>query len=166
MSGERTAYLVKRLELAVRGRLDSAMRPHGLTVVQYTALTALRRQPGLSSAQLARRSFVSAQTMQELMTKLERQGLVRRTPADGNRRVLSISLTERGLAKLDDTEHEVDEIERHMLADLDEDQVETLRQALRLCTQRLTSPFPPRSDRPSGRSGLAGRPGPDRGGIL
>jgi DNA-binding MarR family transcriptional regulator len=144
VSGERTAYLVKRLELAVRGRLDSAMRPHGLTVVQYTALTALRRQPGLSSAQLARRSFVSAQTMQELMTKLERQGLVKRTPSDGNRRVLRLSLTDRGLAKLADTDPDVDEIEQHMLADLDDDQVEALRQALRLCTQRLTDSPPTR----------------------
>lgn len=144
MSGERTAYLVKRLELALRGQLDAAMRPHGLTVVQYTALTALERQPGLSSAQLARRSFVSAQTMQELTTKLERQGLIERKPADGNRRVLRLSLTELGRAKLAETEPEVDKIERAMLADLDEHGVEALRQALRQCTQRLTQLRPTR----------------------
>ncbi|WP_307849377.1 MarR family winged helix-turn-helix transcriptional regulator [Qaidamihabitans albus] len=135
----RTAYLVKRLELAVRARLDAAVRPHGLTTAQYTALTALRGVPGMSSAQLARRSFVSPQTMQELIANLERRGLVARAPSPANRRVLGIGLTEQGEAELRRLDHEVDEIENEMLADLDAEQVEALRQALRLCTQRLTT---------------------------
>lgn len=138
MSDERTAYLVKRLELAIRGRLDAVMRSHGLTAVQYTALTALQRQPGLSSAQLARRSFVSAQTMQEMIVKLERNGLVKRTPCEENRRILRLYLTEQGLAKLAESDHEVDEIETEMLTDLNQAQVETLRRILKICTQRLT----------------------------
>ncbi|HKS46307.1 MAG TPA: MarR family transcriptional regulator [Amycolatopsis sp.] len=142
MSGERTAYLIKRLELAVRAQLDAALRPHELTVAQYTALTVLRRQPGLSSAQLARRSFVSAQTMQELVVKLEQQGLIERTQQEDNRRILRLSVTKRGLAKLAESDHETDEIEHEMLADLDASQVEALREALRLCTQRLTKSRP------------------------
>lgn len=54
-----TLYLVKRLELAIRARMDEVLRPHGLTTLQFTALTALRDRDGLSSAQLARRSFVT-----------------------------------------------------------------------------------------------------------
>ncbi|MEU3272256.1 MarR family transcriptional regulator [Saccharomonospora sp. NPDC006951] len=133
----RTAYLVKRLELAVKGHIDIAVRPHGLTATQYTALTSLRNDPGQSSAQLARRSFVSAQTMQELITSLDRRGLVTRTPAPDNRRVLHVSLTEDGeavLAKLDD---EVDRIEADMLADLDAAQISALRDALGRCIRRL-----------------------------
>ncbi|PRX47650.1 DNA-binding MarR family transcriptional regulator [Prauserella shujinwangii] len=134
----RTAYLVKRLELAVRARLDAAVRPHGLTTAQYTALTALRGGPGMSSAQLARRSFVSPQTMQELVVNLERRGLVTRSPSPDNRRVLGISLTDAGEAELRRLDEDVDEIERQMLADLDDEQVAALREALRRCTQRLT----------------------------
>ncbi|HVV14021.1 MarR family winged helix-turn-helix transcriptional regulator [Amycolatopsis sp.] len=133
----RTAYLVKQLELALRGRLDSAVRPHGLTVVQYTALTELARDPGLSAAELARRSFVSAQTMQELIVRLEQVGLVRRQPAEHNKRVLETTLTELGQRKLHGCDHEVDEIERDMLADLDGEATEALRQVLRSCTKRV-----------------------------
>ncbi|MBK1784643.1 MarR family winged helix-turn-helix transcriptional regulator [Prauserella cavernicola] len=134
----RTAYLVKRLEQAVRGHLESVLRPHGLTTAQYTALTTLRGQPGQSSAQLARRSFVSAQTMQELVTSLQRRGLVDKAPAPGNRRVLHVSLTDQGEQALAELDDEVDALEREMLADLDEAQVEALRQALRSCSRRLT----------------------------
>src|SRR6185437_12133584 len=52
-------YVVKQVELAVRSRLDDLLRPAGLTVLQYTALTVLERHPDLSSAQLARNSFVT-----------------------------------------------------------------------------------------------------------
>ncbi|MQA08858.1 MAG: MarR family transcriptional regulator [Pseudonocardiaceae bacterium] len=133
----RTAYLVKQLELAVRARLDATTRQHGLTVQQYTALAVLRRSPGLSSAQLARRSFVSAQTMQEMVASLQSRGLVHREPDSANRRVLRIRLTEDGEAVLAASDREVDEIERDMLADLDSAQIETLRTALRSCTRRL-----------------------------
>ncbi|PXY31606.1 MarR family winged helix-turn-helix transcriptional regulator [Prauserella muralis] len=135
----RTAYLVKRLELAVRAHLDAVVRPHGLTTAQYTALTALRVAPEQSSAQLARRSFVSAQTMQELVAGLERRGLVTRSPAPANRRVLRVRLTERGEDVLAELDRGMDELEREMLADLDAAQVQALRDALRLCTRRLTA---------------------------
>nr|WP_157596552.1 MarR family transcriptional regulator [Saccharomonospora saliphila] len=137
----RTAYLVKQLELAVRAHIDAAARPHGLTTTQYTALAALRRIPGQSSAQLARRSFVSAQTMQELISGLERRGLIERTQAPTNKRVLRIHLTEQGERVLDGVDGEVDAIERTMLADLDPAQVERFRDSLRLCARRLAT-FP------------------------
>ncbi len=136
----RTAYLVKQLELAVRAHIDSAARPHGLTTTQYTALAALRRIPGQSSAQLARRSFVSAQTMQELIAALERRGLIARTQAPTNKRVLRIHLTDEGARLLDRIEVEVDDIERDMLAELAPEQVEQLRRSLRVCARRLTKP--------------------------
>ena len=54
-SPARVTYLAKRLESAVRRDLDAAMQAQGLTTPQYAALSILRRHPGLSSAQLARR---------------------------------------------------------------------------------------------------------------
>ena len=58
-------YVIKQVELALRARLDEVLRPAELTVLQYTALTVLERHPNLTSAQLARNSFVTAQTMAE-----------------------------------------------------------------------------------------------------
>lgn len=60
-------YLVKQVELAVRARLDELLRPDGLTALQYTALTVLERHPDMSVAQLARNSFVTAQSMADMV---------------------------------------------------------------------------------------------------
>jgi DNA-binding MarR family transcriptional regulator len=56
-------YVIKQLELAVRADLDELVRPTSLTVSQYTALTVLERHPDMTSAQLARYSFVTSQSM-------------------------------------------------------------------------------------------------------
>lgn len=95
-----TLYLVKQLELVARALMDDALRPHGLTTLQYTALTVLASRDELSSAQLARRSFVTPQTMHEMVRWLEHRGLVERRRDEANRRVLLISLTSAGHATL------------------------------------------------------------------
>ena len=56
-------YEVKQVELAVRALMDEVLRPAGVTTLQYTALTVLAGRDGLTSAELARNSFVTAQTL-------------------------------------------------------------------------------------------------------
>jgi hypothetical protein len=60
-------YLVKQIELAVRSHLDNLLRPAGLTALQYTALTVLERHPDMSAAQFHRNSFVTAQSMADMI---------------------------------------------------------------------------------------------------
>ncbi len=71
-------YAIKQVELAVRSHLDDLLKGSGVTAVQYTALTVLRRRDGLTSAQLARNSFVKTQSMADIQP-LPRQP--RRPPA-------------------------------------------------------------------------------------
>lgn len=127
-----TLYMVKRLELAIRARMDVALRPFGLSTVQFTALTALRARDGLSSAQLARRSFVTPQTMNEMVHSLERRGLIARRQAPGNRRVLLLTLTDSGQELLAQCDPLVEAIEREMLAAIPTGQHGLLRQSLDL----------------------------------
>ncbi|MFI6024841.1 MarR family winged helix-turn-helix transcriptional regulator [Amycolatopsis magusensis] len=125
-----TLYLVKRLELAIRARMDEALRPKGLTTLQFTALTALRRRRGLSSAQLARRSFVTPQTMNEMVRWLEERGHIERTRDPANRRVLLIGLTPAGEALLDDCDPLVESIEQDLLTAIPAVQHPLFRQSL------------------------------------
>jgi len=132
-----TTYLVKQVEAAVRARLDTALRRHGITTVQYTALTVLEHRGGLSSAQLARRSFVRPQTMHEVVVGLERQGLIERHPRADRRHVLLARLTPAGLGKLAECRADADLIERDMVGDLSAGEVATLRSLLDRCHQAL-----------------------------
>ncbi|MDL4816256.1 MarR family winged helix-turn-helix transcriptional regulator [Actinomadura opuntiae] len=123
-------YLVKRLELLVRSRLEELVKPVGITALQYTALTVLERHDGLSAAQLARDSFVTAQSMADMVRALETRGLVRRERNPANRRELLILLTGAGRALLDDLAGPVRELEEHMIRDLTSRQVGQFRHTL------------------------------------
>lgn len=123
-------YLVKQLELAIRSIMDERLRPHGLTTLQYTALSVLAQRDDLSSAQLARRSFVRPQTMHQMIQALAERGLVERRSDPGNRRVLLVGLSADGLRLLRECEPMVRAIEDRMLAGMPDDQRESFRGAL------------------------------------
>lgn len=123
-------YMVKQVELVVRSHLDELVRPSGITALQYTALTVLERHDGLSAAQLARDSFVTAQSIADLVRSLETRGLVRRERNPRNRRELLILLTEEGRELLARHEGPVRELEERMVRDLTAHQAQQFRQAL------------------------------------
>ena len=123
-------YMVKQVELVVRSHLDELVRPAGITALQYTALTVLERHDGLSAAQLARDSFVTAQSIADLVRSLENRGLVRRERNPRNRRELLILLTDAGRRLLEQHAEPVRELEERMVRDLTAHQTEQLRQSL------------------------------------
>ena len=128
--GTSLLYLIKRLELAVRKQLDAVVAPAGLTVVQYTALTALERHPGMTAAALARHSFVAAQTTAELVRALEARRLIERRPDPASRRQVRIALTPEGETLLAGLREPVAAIERSMLADRSTGQSREIRSTL------------------------------------
>jgi DNA-binding MarR family transcriptional regulator len=131
-------YLVKQLELAVRARLDELVRGHGITALQYTALTVLERHDGLSAAQLARDSFVTAQSIADMVRALETRALIRRERNPANRRELLIHLTADGRALLATVAAPVRELESRMIAKLTDSQSAEFRQSLITAWQSLT----------------------------
>ncbi|MBC2902367.1 MarR family winged helix-turn-helix transcriptional regulator [Streptomyces cupreus] len=123
-------YMVKQVELVVRSHLDELVKPSGITALQYTALTVLERHDGLSAAQLARDSFVTAQSIADLVRSLEARGLVRRERNPRNRRELLILLTDEAHELLARHEEPVRELEERMVRELTGHQTEQFRQAL------------------------------------
>ncbi|MCX4402833.1 MarR family winged helix-turn-helix transcriptional regulator [Streptomyces sp. NPDC059837] len=123
-------YMVKQVELVVRSHLDELVKPAGITALQYTSLTVLERHDGLSAAQLARDSFVTAQSMADLVRSLENRGLIRRERNPHNRRELLILLTDEGRELLARFTDAVRELEERMVRDLTAHQTDQFRQAL------------------------------------
>lgn len=92
----RVAYLIGRLDRALRKHIGDVVRPLGLTMQQYTALSVLARRSPLSNAQLADRSLVSPQAANEMVKLMERKGLVERCPDPHHGRIIQIDMTPEG----------------------------------------------------------------------
>jgi DNA-binding MarR family transcriptional regulator len=131
-------YLVKQVELAIRARLDDIFRPAGLTALQYTALTVLERHEDMSAAQLARYSFVTAQSVADMIAALQARGLIERHRDGADRRRLVVALTADGRALLDRYRDDVADLERRMLTGLSEPDVKSLRHSLHICHANLS----------------------------
>lgn len=138
----RISYVIARLERAVRAAIAERVRPFGLTTLQYTTLSILGRGGGLSNAQLARRAYMTPQSMSEVIEALEAKELLVRQPHPHHRRVFPASLTPRGCAVLTACDAAVDELEEEMLHALDRDERERLRASLVAAVRGLHAGFP------------------------
>jgi DNA-binding MarR family transcriptional regulator len=131
----RTVYLINEVNLAVRTRMERALKDYDLTVAQYSVMSLLTVPPkdgrdGISSAKIARARRVSPQSINELIVGLETRGLVARLGDPDNRRELLVSLTRIGLDKLKVCDVAVDRIERELFSDLDAATHKQLRSVL------------------------------------
>jgi DNA-binding MarR family transcriptional regulator len=90
---ERLGVLIKETQALLHQRMDERLRPLGLSVPQYACLTALHDTPGITGSELARRTFVSRQSMNVLLQGLEKRGLIERSPDPGPRRERATELT-------------------------------------------------------------------------
>ena len=139
----RVSYVVARLERALRVEINERVKPYGLTTLQYTTLSILERGGELSNAQLARRAYMTPQSMSEVLEALEQKRLVARTPHPNHRRVLQAALTAKGRKVLAACDEAVDALEREMLADLTPRQAVGFRGGLLSAVRALHAGFPP-----------------------
>ena len=133
----RISYLIKRLERGVRSELDAALRPLGVSTPEYTTLSVLRMRSGLSSAQLARRAFVSGQAMNQIVISLEQRGLIERAADPDHGKILRAQLTRKGTAVLKQCDTATMHVDRILTAQLSGAQEAALREALVKCGEAL-----------------------------
>jgi DNA-binding MarR family transcriptional regulator len=85
-----------RLHQLVAECLDEALAPLGVTSSHYTVLSLVNRHAPITSAELARRLRISAQSTGESVKALEAQQLIERYGIEENKRVLVLKLTAQG----------------------------------------------------------------------
>jgi len=130
-------YVVGRVNQGIRRELRRRLADWDLSVTEFTALSILVRRPGLSNAQLARRTMVTPQSMIEILAVLEERGLLRRHVDPDHGRILRAELTPEGTRLLRATEPVVQEIQDQMLADVPERQRQIVLDAMLKAMQRL-----------------------------
>ena len=75
--------------------LEEIVSRQGLGIPHYVVLTLLSESPGSPNAELARKAFVTPQSMNEVLKQLEASGLVERHQSPSNARILVARLPTR-----------------------------------------------------------------------
>lgn len=118
MVRNQVGFLVKRLQQALRAQMDAVLSDTGLTISQYAVLAHLRETPGLSNAELARRSFVTAPTMIRIVQDLESMEYLSRSKNVNHQKVVDMTLTKAGKKALDLCDSKVAMIQKKMVSGL------------------------------------------------
>jgi DNA-binding MarR family transcriptional regulator len=139
-SPPRLTYLVKQLQEAMRARLDDITQQFGLTPKQYTALSVLAKHAGISSAQLARLTFVTPQAANEMVTTLEGKGFLKRSIHQANRRRLEVELTRAGATALTKCDALVDQLETYVFRNVGPVEKARFRRTLESCLVAISEP--------------------------
>ena len=133
----RPSYEIARVERGVRRAIAARVEPHGLTVPQYTAMSILLRRSGLSNSQLARRSYVTPQSMSAVIANLEERGLVVRRQSPDHAWVRRTELTAAGRTLLRACDDAITAFEEQMLDVLDARERAAFTRALSLVARRI-----------------------------
>lgn len=94
-----------RLSRAMGDRMEKAYAPHGISRGEFDVLATLRRADEpytLSPRELSATLMLTTGGMTGRLDKLERADLLRRSPDPHDRRGLQVTLTEKGLALIDE----------------------------------------------------------------
>jgi DNA-binding MarR family transcriptional regulator len=137
------SYAVARLHQRVFAGITERVAPYGLTTLQFTTLSVLSRHGApLSTSQLARRAFMTPQSMSEVIHALERKGLIRRNPHPNHRRTLPATLTAKGRRVLAECEAAVSEFEDSMLTGFSEKDRASVLEMVKAAVRNLGGGFP------------------------
>jgi DNA-binding MarR family transcriptional regulator len=135
---EMSGYLVKRAQSLIHLALEEIVSRQGLGIPHYVVLTFLAESPGLPNAELARKAFVTPQSMNEVLKQLETSGLVQRQQSPSNARVLNAHLTQAGEKKWRSVADRVQELEGRLLRGLTQDEVRVLNRSLETIIRNMT----------------------------
>jgi len=134
----RSLYLLYIAAHALRTELEQKLRPLGITGVHYSILAMIESNGGMSSTEVARRFFVTPQTMNETIIAMERQNLLKRHKDPSNARSRIIRLTSHGAETLATCESLNDDVEESAFACLEDAELAMLRRLTdRVFTARL-----------------------------
>ncbi|MBP0594889.1 MarR family transcriptional regulator [Paraburkholderia sp. LEh10] len=123
----RTFFYIQQVEQLIRRRLDECLLAIDITAGQYMVLNLIAHHEPISSADLARKTMMTAQSMGEFIRALEAKKLVERQSTQLNKRTMLISSTAAGRKVLIRCESKIDEAERDFFSCLSGEDLASLR---------------------------------------
>jgi DNA-binding MarR family transcriptional regulator len=133
----RTIYLFWQMNVRLQRDMENCLSSFDMTPGQYIVLSHLHSKHRYSAAELARRTGVSPQSMNELVLAIEKKGLIVREADDRNPRVRRISLTVLGIETLAKIDVKVNRLEESLLSVITPTEVNIIRSSMIALLGRL-----------------------------
>lgn len=123
----RNFFYIQQVEQLIRRKIDACLAAMDITAGQYMVLNLIVHHEPISSADVARKTMMTAQSMGEFIRALEAKNLVERQANQVNKRTMLISSTPAGRKLLVKCESKIDEADREFFSCLSGEEIASLR---------------------------------------
>lgn len=123
-------YNARRTALAVIEVFLTRMAPYGLRPVDFSILSLITHNPGITARQLCATLGVLPPNMVGMVNRFEARGLVERRPHPSDRRAQGLHLTPAGQALMTEAEHTAEQLEKDVAHKLTTQEQRTLMELL------------------------------------
>lgn len=124
------SHLIKNIENLMRNAIDAELSQLGLSLSQYTALSALEVNTKMTNAEIARDSHVTPQTTNKIMISLTRSKLVRKNMSEPSKLKIYYELTEKAEKLLCDAHAAVNKVELRAIRGINKKDFLTVQKAM------------------------------------
>lgn len=148
-------YVLKSLHNVLRQAAEERLREQGLdmSMAHFAALYEVESEPGIAGAEIARRCFVTAQTINTTLRRLERDGSIERRPFPGNPRADSWYLSREGQRRLTRAKVVGEDVWTRLLSALQAKEAAQLQSLLHRCLTGFDVRLDEGTTRPAAKPG-------------
>jgi DNA-binding MarR family transcriptional regulator len=132
-------FLLRQAQTAVRGAIERAIQPLGVTPAQLSLLSVLAHEGIVSSADLAKLAMMTAQSVGGIVQNMEKAGWVAREKARTHGRIIWLKLTPEGRRIAAQAQKRAGQIEQEMLRGVDATTEAIIRGWLVECAKRFAA---------------------------
>lgn len=123
-------YNARRAALAVIAVFLERLAPHGLRPVDFSILSLITHNPGITARQLCHALGILPPNMVGVVNGFEKRGLIERRPHPSDRRAQGLHLTAEGIAFMAEAERTAKDLEQDVAHRLTAQEQRTLMQLL------------------------------------
>ncbi|WP_066258386.1 MarR family winged helix-turn-helix transcriptional regulator [Hydrogenophaga flava] len=123
-------YNARRAALAVIGVFLQRMAPYGLRPVDFSVLTLIAHNPGITSRQVCAALDILPPNLVGMVKSLDKRGLIERRPHPTDRRAQGLHLSPAGRKLQKDAQTTATKLERDVASRLSEQELDLLKELL------------------------------------
>jgi DNA-binding MarR family transcriptional regulator len=124
-------YNTRRAALVIIGEFMERMAVYDLRTVDFSVLSLITHNPGITSKQLCNTLGIQAPNLVSMVNALEKRTLIKRLPHPNDGRAMGLHMTEMGINMMQEAEKTAARLERKSTASLTADERKTLMKLLK-----------------------------------
>lgn len=126
----RIERLLRHVAFIIKKRGRDILSDFDITTPQFLALVVLKDRPGITMGELCERLYLACSTATDLIDRMEKNGYLERNRDPDDRRVIRLSITEKGQDIIDQVINARRRYVESILSQLTQEEIDQLERSL------------------------------------